>query len=81
MSSPKNKKISQKDEINIEENEFNIKIFKRTSENYTHEVIEDTKIKRITSWRKSRKKFLQSKNRYNRNYVGPDDDYWYEKKK
>ncbi len=60
MSSPKNKKISQKDEINIEENEFNIKIFKRTSENYTHEVIEDTKIKRITSWRKSRKKFLQS---------------------
>jgi chromosome segregation ATPase len=24
---------------------------------------------------------LQSKNRYNRNYVGPDDDYWYEKKK
>ena len=24
---------------------------------------------------------MQSQNRYNRNYVGPDDDYWYEKKK
>ena len=24
---------------------------------------------------------MQSQNRYNRSYVGPDDDYWYEKKK
>lgn len=24
---------------------------------------------------------MQGQNRYNRNYVGPDDDYWYEKKK
>ena len=24
---------------------------------------------------------IHSKNRFNRNYVGPDDDYWYEKNK
>ena len=29
-------------------------------ENNTHEVIEDTKIKKVTSWRKSKKKFVHS---------------------
>ena len=43
------------------QNESNeIKLIKRTLENNTHEVIEDTKLKRITSWRKSQSKFLQS---------------------
>ena len=37
-----------------------IKIIKRTLENNTHEVIEDTKLKRITSWRKSDIKFKKS---------------------
>ena len=37
-----------------------IKIIRRTLENNTHEVIEDTKIKRITSWRKSEIKFKKS---------------------
>ena len=35
-----------------------IKFFKRTIDNYTHEDISDKKIKKITSWRKSKKKFL-----------------------
>ena len=39
-------------------NEINFK--RRTIENNTHESIEDLKIKRITSWRKSRKKFLNN---------------------
>ena len=37
-----------------------IKIIKRTLENNTHDVIEDTKLKRITSWRKSDIKFKKS---------------------
>ena len=24
---------------------------------------------------------MQNQNKFNRNYIGPDDDYWYEKKK
>ena len=35
-----------------------IKFYKRTIDNYTHEDISDKKIKKITSWRKSKKKFL-----------------------
>ena len=43
------------------QNESNeIKLIKRTLQNNTHEVIEDTKLKRITSWRKSQSKFLKS---------------------
>ena len=58
-----NEKINEK--LNIlskEENkEYNeIKLQKRTIENNTHEVIEDTKLKRITSWRKSQRKFLKN---------------------
>ena len=37
-----------------------IKIITRTLENNSHEVIEDTKLKRITSWRKSEIKFKKS---------------------
>ena len=60
MSSRKNIKIDTKEEIKSEDDIYNIKIFRRTLENYTHEVIEDNKIKKITSWRKSKSKFLQS---------------------
>ena len=53
---------TNKDEILKEEkkesNEINL--IRRTLENNTHEVIEDTKLKRITSWRKSQAKFLNN---------------------
>ncbi len=43
-----------------QQNESNeIKLIKRTLQNNTHEAIEDTKLKRITSWRKSQSKFLK----------------------
>ena len=45
----------------VENKEFNeIKLTKRTLENNTHEVLEDTRLKRITSWRKSQKKFFKN---------------------
>ena len=47
------------DEINIDNHENNIKIIRRTLENNTHIVIEDTKLKNVTSWRKSESKFLK----------------------
>ena len=44
-----------------QQNESNeIKLIKRTLLNNTHEVFEDTKLKRITSWRKSQSKFLKN---------------------
>ena len=51
-------KLLNKIKINKEENE--IKVIKRTLENNTHEVLEDTKIKKITSWRKSKEKFFKN---------------------
>jgi len=60
MSLPQNQRTNSKEEIKTAEDEYNIKIIRRTLDNNTHEVIEDTKIKKITSWRKSQKKFLQS---------------------
>ena len=56
------KSIENIDIFNKEENkEFNeIKLTKRTLENNTHEVLEDTRLKRITSWRKSQKKFFKN---------------------
>ena len=39
---------------------YEINFIKRTTENYTHEEISDKKIKSITSWRKSQKKFLSA---------------------
>jgi hypothetical protein len=67
MSSSKNKnKIINntiditKDELNNNDLQNKINIFKRTLENNTHEVIEDYKLKNITSWRKSETKFFKS---------------------
>ena len=60
MSSPWNKNSNTKVELKTDEDIYNIKIFRRTTENYTHDVVEDTKIKKVTSWRKSKTKFLQS---------------------
>ena len=64
MSSKKYKfKNEKKIKIENTENEkkFNeIKITRRNLENNTHEVLEDMKLKSITSWRKSKSKFLKS---------------------
>ena len=60
MTSINSQKINTKEEMQNTENEYNIKLFRRTLENYTHEVFEDTKIKTITSWRKSKNKFFKS---------------------
>ena len=49
---------TQKIEKKKDSNEIDIR--RRTLDNNTHEVIEDTKIKRVTSWRKSQAKFLKS---------------------
>jgi len=54
----KKQKQIEKNNDKISYNE--IKIIIRTIENNTHEVLSDTKIKKITSWRKSKKKFLNS---------------------
>ena len=56
----KNYKKIDKEEINVDNQENNIKIIRRTLENNTHIVIEDTKIKNVTSWRKSETKFFQN---------------------
>ena len=58
-------KRDSKEKIKIEKNEKEdksneIKILKRTQDNNTHEVLEDSKLKTITSWRKSKSKFLKS---------------------
>ena len=58
MSSSKKQNPKIKEEIKTEEDIYNIKIFRRTLENNTHEVFEDTKIKKVTSWRKSKKKIF-----------------------
>ena len=50
IKSKKNKQINK----DINEIDF----FRRTNDNYTHEDISDKKITKITSWRKSNKKFL-----------------------
>ena len=60
MFSMRNENLNSKNEFNPEEDTYNIKIFRRTLENNTHEVLEDTKIKKVTSWRKSQKKFFIS---------------------
>ena len=60
MISAKNEKSNSKEEKHLENDEYTIKIYKRTIENNTHEAIEDTKIKKVTSWRKSKSKFFQS---------------------
>ena len=52
-SETKSKKNNQ-----IVNNINEINFFRRTKDNYTHEDISDKKISKITSWRKSQKKFL-----------------------
>lgn len=65
MSSSKKYRPKKDEKLKINKNEneikFNeIKVFKRTIENNTHEVFLDAKLKSITSWRKSNSKFLKS---------------------
>ena len=55
IKSKKNKQISK---ISKNKNINEIYFFRRTKDNYTHEDISDKKITKITSWRKSNKKFL-----------------------
>ena len=50
--------INDEEKIKVKENQIKVNFVKRTLENNTHEVIQDTKLKNITSWRKSQKKFL-----------------------
>ena len=55
MSSKPKSKIKSLKQSKTRQRDLNeIEIIRRTLENNTHEVIEDTKLKRITSWRKSR---------------------------
>ena len=56
----KNSKVNIKEEIYKDIQENNIKIVRRTLENNTHIVIEDSKLKNITSWRKSQTKFMKN---------------------
>ena len=57
----KKEKIKIKVENDEKEEKLNeIKFSKRTLQNFTHEVLEDIKLKTITSWRKSQSKFLKS---------------------
>ena len=56
----KNAKIEISNTLDINNTLEEIKIIRRTIENNTHEVIEDTKIKKITSWRKSKYKFKKN---------------------
>ena len=50
------KSIYSDNKINLNE----IKIIKRTLENNTHEVLEDQRLRSITSWRKSKSKFYKN---------------------
>ena len=56
----KKSKSSHKKEINVNNLDNEIKIIKRTLKNNTHLVLEDTRLKSISSWRKSHKKFTQN---------------------
>ena len=56
------RKQKNKNENNTDKISFSneIKLIRRTLENNTHEVYEDLNIKRITSWRKTQKKFMKN---------------------
>ena len=62
MEEIKKEKNKQYENIIISQSSFSneIKLIRRTLENNTHEVYEDLKIKKITSWRKSQNKFLKN---------------------
>jgi magnesium-transporting ATPase (P-type) len=54
-------KVTKTEKEDKKEDKSNeIKILKRTIDNNTHEVLQDSKLKTITSWRKSKSKFLKS---------------------
>ena len=56
-----NKKNNENINIIEKRNEINeINIIKRALDNNTHEVLTDKNLKRITSWRKSKKKFMKN---------------------
>ena len=56
----KKSKINNSEDIKIDEQENKINLIKRTLKNNTHIVLEDTRLKNITSWRKSQTKFMQN---------------------
>ena len=57
----KNSNLKRNENVTEYDSDSNeIKIIRRTLEKYTHEVIEDSKIKRVTSWRKSDAKFKKN---------------------
>ena len=59
---PKQKsKIKSSKQTGKKQKDFNeIEIVRRTLENNTHESFEDTKLKKVTSWRRSQEKFFKS---------------------
>ena len=60
IQTQKSKQTISNQKIGREKDSNEIDIRRRTLDNNTHEVIEDTKIKRVTSWRKSQAKFFKS---------------------
>ena len=58
MSNINDSEINSRKYKHIINDKNRIKLFRRTNDNYTHEDISDKKISKITSWRKSKKKFL-----------------------
>ena len=48
--------LSENNQLNINR----IKIIKRTLDNNTHEVLEDKRLKSVTTWRKSKSKFYKA---------------------
>ena len=62
MNEPKRNKNNTFDNIIINKHSSlnEIKLIRRTLENNTHEVYEDSRIKKITSWRKSQNKFFHN---------------------
>ena len=62
MNEPKRNKNNTFDNIIINKHSSSneIKLIRRTLENNTHEVYEDSRIKKITSWRKSQNKFFHN---------------------
>ena len=60
IKTKKKSKDNFKEEINLDIKENNIRIIRRTLENNTHIVIEDSKLKSVTSWRKSQIKFMKN---------------------
>ena len=56
----KKSNLNNNEKIKIADEENKIKLIKRTLKNNTHIVLEDTRLKNITSWRKSQTKFMKN---------------------